>query len=167
MKTPEILDSLLTQIPILLPGASMKLEKPKHEDGIWTLDIAATGVKTVLIIVDWSASTGFGITLNRPDLCYGEGCDVVVKTVDDVLVEIRQMFIEGQKPTYFRTLFRVLAIDESGVWCVLPAWSSSCAIRLNASALSFDNLSVGFRFHGKVRLGATDPDDLHPKEFEA
>ena len=64
----------------------------------------------------------------------------------------------------WRTLFRVLMIDDEGIWCVLPAWHSDVAIRI--ATLPFP-VTVGYRFHGKVYLGADDPSQLQPGEFEA
>lgn len=63
----------------------------------------------------------------------------------------------------FRTLFRVLMIDNEGIWCVLPAWHSDAAIRITSLPFA---VTVDQRFYGTVFLGANDPDDLRPDEFE-
>jgi hypothetical protein len=64
---------------------------------------------------------------------------------------------------HWRALFRAVAVDSEGVWCVIPAWSSTCAICIKDIPFQ---VKVGDRFHGKVYLAAEDPKDLQPKEYE-
>ena len=64
--------------------------------------------------------------------------------------------------TRYRALFRVIAQQDEGAWCVLPGWDSNVAILIP----ELTGLRENDRFHGVVYLGADLPSELEPSDFE-
>ncbi len=77
------IEDLSVNLRRALPAAQITLDRPLHDEGVWTLSVYTHGRA---IEVDWNARRGFG--LSTEPLYFGAGVDELPGTAAAVLQRI-------------------------------------------------------------------------------
>jgi transcriptional regulator with XRE-family HTH domain len=75
------------------PRATSEITPPLHADGIWSIDITFAGKH---LIVEWSPTTGFGIS-SASNENFGEGPDEVLNSLEDAQKRVDQLLTTPER----------------------------------------------------------------------
>lgn len=67
------IETLEKQLKKRFPAASISLDRPRKQSGIWYLDVELDGHP---VVIQWQEGLGFGVS-SSPEHAYGEGADEV------------------------------------------------------------------------------------------
>jgi hypothetical protein len=81
--TPYEIEQISACISDTYPTARIEITPPLDGDGIWHVDAENLGPVQPVMVVQWSAATGFMMTRDRDTKGYGELSDEAFKSIDD------------------------------------------------------------------------------------
>jgi hypothetical protein len=84
------LQTLSSEIRDAYPMASVKIDAPLHEAGVWFLDIHHPKLS---LVVEWFAEKGFGLSRTE-DAAFGTGPDEVFVTAAETRQRIDQLLAQ-------------------------------------------------------------------------
>lgn len=86
------IEELKAAIGRRLPGATLRLDTPRHPDGVWWLDVQL-GERGV--VVEWRPLRGFGLSA-LPDDGLGSGADEIYREPDEVVARVVDILEHGK-----------------------------------------------------------------------
>jgi transcriptional regulator with XRE-family HTH domain len=105
------IENLKAYLANAYPEAKVELTPPARSDGVWWMDIDLSGKH---VVVEWNASTGFGVTTPDAD-SFGEKADESYRSTERVIRRIDQLFVSKDRTSPPFTVLLARLREKRGV----------------------------------------------------